>query len=107
MIPSITYDPNEPPFHKKWRPAMAWSYMMICLFDFMFAPLVFALINAETSAHLQWQPLTLMGGGLYHVSMLAIVGVSAYGRTQEKIKNGERIMSAEYKTPDAINHEDN
>ena len=32
-----------------------------------------------------WTPLTLQGGGLYHIAMGAIIGVSAYGRTQEKL----------------------
>ena len=35
--------------------------------------------------NIQWQPLTLQGAGLFHVAMGAIIGVSAYGRTQEKL----------------------
>jgi len=36
--------------------------------------------------HEQWTPITLQGGGLFHISMLTIVGVTAYGRTKEKLK---------------------
>jgi hypothetical protein len=30
-------------------------------------------------------PLTLQGAGLYHIAMGAVLGVAAYGRSQEKI----------------------
>jgi hypothetical protein len=33
----------------------------------------------------QWLPITLQGGGLYHIALGAILGVAAYGRSQEKI----------------------
>jgi hypothetical protein len=32
-----------------------------------------------------WQPITLQGAGLFHLSMGAIIGVAAFGRTQEKL----------------------
>jgi hypothetical protein len=33
----------------------------------------------------QWQPLTLQGAGLFHIAMGAVLGIAAYGRTQEKL----------------------
>jgi hypothetical protein len=33
----------------------------------------------------QWQPLTLQGAGLFHIAMGAVLGISAFGRTQEKL----------------------
>jgi hypothetical protein len=33
----------------------------------------------------QWQPITLQGAGLFHMAMGAIIGVAAFGRTQEKL----------------------
>jgi hypothetical protein len=36
---------------------------------------------------MQWQPLTLQGAGLYHVAMGAVIGVTAWGRTREKLEN--------------------
>jgi hypothetical protein len=30
-------------------------------------------------------PLTLQGAGLYHIAMGAVLGLAAYGRSQEKI----------------------
>jgi len=34
-----------------------------------------------------WQPLTLGGGGLYHLAMGAVLGIAAWSRGQEKIAN--------------------
>ena len=73
--------------NSKWRPMMGWMYMLICLFDFMVAPILWSLIQAVFHGGIatQWQPLTLQGAGLFHVAMGAVIGISAYGRTQEKL----------------------
>ena len=72
--------------NRKWRPFTAWSYIVICLFDFMFAPLITFYFFGEYKGgeYTQWQPLTLMGSGLYHVAMGAIIGVTAWQRGEEK-----------------------
>lgn len=75
---------------KKWRPMMAVMYMICCLMDFAIFPIMFTIVQFwETSvandAFRQWAPITLQGGGLFHVAMGAVLGVSAYGRTQEKV----------------------
>ena len=75
---------------KKWRPMMALMYMICCLFDFALFPILFTVVQfwevqAANDAFRQWVPITLQGGGLFHVAMGAVLGVSAYGRTQEKI----------------------
>jgi hypothetical protein len=71
----------------KWRPMMAWSYMLVCVFDFMVGPIIFNTLQylEEGTNISMWQSITLQGGGLYHLSMGAIVGVSAFGRTKEKL----------------------
>jgi hypothetical protein len=33
----------------------------------------------------QWQPITLQGAGLFHIAMGAVLGLAAWGRTQEKL----------------------
>ena len=73
--------------NSKWRPAMGWLYMFVCFFDFVLAPILWSLIQAlyKGGINVQWQPLTLQGAGLFHISMGAVLGVSAYGRTQEKL----------------------
>jgi hypothetical protein len=71
----------------KWRPMMGWTYMATCLFDFIVGPVVYNVLQfLNPGQHVDmWQAVTLQGGGLYHLSMGAILGISAYGRTQEKI----------------------
>lgn len=73
--------------NKQWRPAMAWLYLYICAADFIVFPILWSIIQAHDhgSVSAQWQPLTLQGGGLVHLAFGTILGISAYGRTQEKI----------------------
>ena len=75
---------------KKWRPMMAMMYMTCCLADFAIFPIMFTIVQfwetqEANDAFRQWVPITLQGGGLFHVAMGAVLGVSAFGRTQEKI----------------------
>ena len=73
--------------NSKWRPMMGWMYMLVCTFDFVIAPVLWSLVQAiyKGGVNVQWQPLTLQGAGLFHIAMGAILGVAAYGRTQEKM----------------------
>ena len=66
--------------NSKWRPACGWMYIVVCLFDFMLAPILWSITQAvfHGGVNIQWQPLTLQGAGLFHVAMGAIIGVSAY-----------------------------
>lgn len=71
----------------KWRPMMGWMYMTICFMDFVIFPVLWSLIQVAHGGKVetQWQPITLQGAGLFHMAMGAIVGVAAFGRTQEKL----------------------
>jgi len=71
----------------KWRPMMGWMYMVVCAFDFVLAPILWSLTQAlfHGGVNVQWQPLTLQGAGLFHIAMGAVLGLAAYGRTQEKL----------------------
>jgi len=73
--------------NKKWRPAMGWMYMVCCFMDFVLFPILWSVLQAlsKGSVTSQWQPVTLQGAGLFHISMGAIIGVTAYGRTKEKL----------------------
>lgn len=69
-----------------WRPAIAWQYFAVCIFDFILAPLLHAYFFYKTgSTYVQWEPITLQASGFYHLSMGAIIGVAAWTRGQEKI----------------------
>jgi hypothetical protein len=73
--------------NSKWRPLMAFIYMITCTCDFVVFPVLWSVLQALTNGNVtsQWQPLTLQGAGLYHLAMGAVLGVAAYGRTKEKV----------------------
>ena len=96
-------------FKKFWRPIAAYVYLAICVFDFVGMPIYIATqnnqVNAEAFSEVrqlqdkevklkaleqldlgkqEWKPLTLEGGGLFHLAFGAILGVSAFTRGQEK-----------------------
>ncbi len=73
--------------NSKWRPMMAMIYMITCTTDFVLFPILWSLLQALQGGQVtsQWLPLTLQGAGLYHIAMGAVLGLAAYGRSQEKI----------------------
>jgi len=83
----MTNKQKEDWMNSKWRPMMGWTYMITCIFDFVVAPILWSLTQSlfQGSVQTQWQPLTLQGAGLYHIAMGAVLGIAAYGRTQEKL----------------------
>jgi len=86
--PSDEIDTNESWMRTYWRPMMGWTYMVICLFDFIIAPTGTAfLITFFKSTMPVWQSLTLSNGGVMHLAFGAILGVSAWGRTKESVTN--------------------
>jgi hypothetical protein len=73
--------------NSKWRPAMGWMYMLVCISDFVIFPILWSLVQVIGGGRVetQWSPITLQGAGLFHMAMGAILGIAAYGRTQEKL----------------------
>jgi hypothetical protein len=78
---------NEDWMNTKWRPAMGWMYMLVCITDFVLFPILWSLVQVvgDGKVESQWVPITLQGAGLFHIAMGAILGIAAYGRTQEKM----------------------
>ena len=72
---------------KKWRPMMGWTYMATCIFDFILGPILYNYLQYLNPGQAvgMWTPLTLQGGGMYHIAMGAILGISAWSRGQEKM----------------------
>ena len=73
--------------NSKWRPMMGWMYMVVCTCDFVIFPVLWSVLQAsmKVTQLTQWNPLTLQGAGLFHIAMGAVLGLAAWGRTQEKI----------------------
>ena len=77
--------------NNRWRPMMGWVYMVTCTFDFVIFPILWSMLQANSHQPItQWQPLTLQGAGLYHMAMGAVLGLAAFGRTQEKIAGANK-----------------
>lgn len=97
-------------FKRFWRPLSAYVYLIICVFDFLGAPLWIEHANQTVNItafeeirkfehkevqmkaieHIQlgnreWKPLTLQGGGLFHLAFGAILGIAGFTRGKEKI----------------------
>jgi hypothetical protein len=80
---------------KKWRPAMGWMYMIICTLDMGIFPILWSLLQVFTHQSItQWSPLTLQGAGLFHLAMGAVLGIAAWGRTQEKLGGATTVSTA-------------
>ena len=41
---------TEPWYKKGWRPALAWGYVAICVFDFIIAPAIMMAFFGQASA---------------------------------------------------------
>jgi len=73
-----------------WRPAMAWMYFVVCIFDFIIFPGLWNWHLGEVGQTItQWDPITLKQGGFFHITMGVILGIYAWKRTEEKLKEVE------------------
>ena len=86
---NLSEQKKEDWMNTKWRPMMGWMYMVVCICDFVLFPVLWSLIQAVHGGRVetQWSPITLNGAGLFHMAMGAILGIAAYGRTQEKLND--------------------
>lgn len=97
-----------------WRPLAAMVYLLICIFDFVIAPVIAGIndlpptVIAEAvkgvdpqvgvvlaTARPQWQPLTMQGSGLFHISFGAILGVAAWSRNIEKVQRSKNLNNSQ------------
>ena len=87
VVETTNAKPQEDWMARRWRPAMGWMYMLVCAMDFMIFPVLWSVLQSVSHGQVtnQWQPLTLQGAGLFHLAMGAVLGIAAYGRTQEKM----------------------
>jgi len=71
-----------------WRPMMAFVYMAVVIFDFIVGPIFWSIIQIYGgSVAVQWSPLTLIAGGVFHAAMGAVLGISAFTRGREKVES--------------------
>jgi hypothetical protein len=98
-VKSASESKKEDWMNSKWRPMMGWMYMLVCMFDMILFPILWSLLQTVTHTPItQWNPLTLQGAGLFHIAMGAVLGIAAFGRTQEKMA-GANNGGAQTTTP--------
>ena len=102
-------------FETGWRPALAFMFILVIAFDFLVMPVVYEVSNAmmtpndavveslkyppaeqaQVLATLTtkrvWQPLTLQGGGLFFLSLGAILTGASVTRGMEKTERLRQI----------------
>lgn len=93
--------------NNKWRPAMAWTYIAICAFDFIIAPIInYAFFGKTGVDFVSWKPLTMSDGGMFHMAMGAVLGVTAWQRGREKLARYGRGRDYEEREYDYVDTAD-
>jgi hypothetical protein len=105
-VKSASETKKEDWMNSKWRPMMGWMYMLVCTMDMVVFPVLWSLLQTTTGTQItQWNPLTLQGAGLFHIAMGAVLGIAAFGRTQEKLgganNGGAQVPSSNFTAPSA------
>ena len=103
-VKSASESKKEDWMNSKWRPMMGWMYMIVCMMDMIVFPILWSLLQTLTHSPItQWNPLTLQGAGLFHIAMGAVLGIAAFGRTQEKLtganNGGAQVPSNNFTAP--------
>jgi len=106
VVKSESEQKKEDWMNSKWRPMMGWMYMLVCTMDMVIFPVLWSLLQTTTgTAITQWNPLTLQGAGLFHIAMGAVLGIAAFGRTQEKLgganNGGAQVPASGFTAPSA------
>lgn len=101
---------TEPTWKHIWQPLAAFTYLTICVFDFLIMPAIYEIRrpNPEIAINLSmkftttasqlaafqslqaernWDPLTNKGGAMFHISFGAILGAASLVRRERKVTN--------------------
>lgn len=80
--------------NSKWRPALAWLYVVICTFDMLIAPVIWTIaqmFGGDVTS--QWVSMTLANAGMFHIVMGTVLGLSFINKKKEttvETKNEDR-----------------
>jgi hypothetical protein len=70
-----------------WRHVMGWIYGAVIILDFIVFPILWNVMQVYEKVPVltQWAPITLSNGGLFHLAMGAILGVTAWTGSRERM----------------------
>lgn len=103
MLNQVQEVKSEDWMQKKWRPAMGWMYMVVCICDMVLFPVAWSILQASLKQPItQWNPLTLQGAGLFHLAMGAVLGIAVWGRTQEKVAGASTLPTSYIPSPPIV-----
>ena len=73
-------------FISSWRPALAWTFISVVVYDLILAPLLMQFMFAiGNKPYQEWHPSTMLAGGMFFGAFGAILGTATYMRSQEKL----------------------
>lgn len=83
--------PNQHWLDRYWRTAMAYTYLMICMYDFVLGPIVFNILEYlnPDNAITHYESVTLQSGGFIHMTFGAILGIASHGRNKVQLQNSQ------------------
>jgi hypothetical protein len=87
-VTTLIDNTNTDWINNKYRPMMGWTYMVICFADFILFPVLWSILQAVQGGQVTsaWSPLTLQGAGIIHLAFGAILGITSWGRSKEKLE---------------------
>lgn len=87
-------------WRNNWRNVGAAVYYVICLNDFVIGPFIFNTLQFYNPGQevSQWTSMTLQSGGLFHIAFGALLGITAHGRTKEKLAGVHNDQSQQIPT---------
>lgn len=88
-----------------WRPMIAVAYVAVIIFDFIVGPIFWSVIQVygQGNVTILWEPLTLKSAGIFHATVSAILGISAFTRGQEKVARLNVETIGQPSVPDILN----
>lgn len=88
------YRNNEHWLQYTWRPVASYTYIGICIADFILFPILWSLVQFfQGESITQWIPITMSNSGFIHLSFGTILGISAWTRGAEKIERNKNDAS--------------
>jgi len=100
---TVKHKTGEAWITRYWRPIAAMTYIFICIFDFVLAPVLMGFLSLYTGhALIAWVPLTIQGGSIFHISFGSFIGSYGYSHGKENMQRNDIEANAKKPQPDQV-----